>query len=117
MKLTSIKWWCCVAWFNYQYFVCCNGNTCQPCQPNSDQLPSALPLTSSKYHHSEHSVNRTDNDIWIGFLAGYGNAKVGEFIFTKKQDMAIYLWCLNELRIHCVSLYSYSHIPGDKPTN
>lgn len=83
MKLASIKWWWCLfAWFNYQYFVCCNGNTCQPCQSNSDTLPPALPLTSSsQYHHPESSVSPMDNDIWIGFLAGYGHAKVGVSLF------------------------------------
>lgn len=71
MKLTSIKWWYIVVWFNYQYFVCCNGKTCQPCQPNL----ATLPVTSGD--SPESSVNRTDNDIWIGFLAGYGHSKVG----------------------------------------
>lgn len=71
MKLTSIKWWYIVVWFNYQYFVCCNGNTCQPCQPN---LATFSP---------ESSVSRTDNDIWIGFLAGYGHSKVGIDICLK----------------------------------
>lgn len=73
MKLTSIKWWYFVVWFNYQYFVCCNGNTCQPCQVDN--------VTSSTYHKPESSVNRTDNDIWIGFLAGYGHSKVGILYF------------------------------------
>lgn len=94
MKLSSIKWWCFVVCFNYQYFVCCNGNTCQPCQPNLDPLPSALSLTSAKYHHPENSVSRTDNDIWIGFLAGYGHAKVGVFIFIKKKRKKV-----------CVTIY------------
>lgn len=75
MELTSIKWWYFVVWFNYQCFVYCNGNVCQPCQPNL--------ATSSKQHCPESSVNRTDNDIWIGFLAGYGHSKVGVYIYLK----------------------------------
>lgn len=73
MELTSIKWWYFVATFNYYYFVYCNGNTCQPCQPNSATLPEA----TSRQHQPENSMNRTDNDIFIGFLAGYGHSKVG----------------------------------------
>lgn len=77
MRLVSIKWWYFVLlWFNYQYFVCCNGNTCQPCEPNVDKLP----VTSSSHYYPENSVSRTDNDIWIGFLAGYGHSKVGIYI-------------------------------------
>ncbi len=88
MKLTSIKWlWFFVVWFNYQNFICCNGNT-TPCQPN---FATSLPVTSDQ--HPENSVNRTDNDIWIGFLAGYGNSKVGGdyvyFIFMFIQSVHI----------------------------
>lgn len=78
MKLTSIKWWYFVVWFNYQYFACCNGNTCQPCQPNL----ATLPTTSGRYYYAESNVSPTDNDIWIGFLAGYGNSKVGIIIMS-----------------------------------
>lgn len=76
MELTSIKWLYVVVWFNYQYFVCCNGNTCQPCQPNL----ATLPVTSSRHHYPESSMSREENDIWIGFLAGYGHSKVGIYI-------------------------------------
>lgn len=115
MKLTSIKWWCLVVWFNYQYFVCCNGNTSsQPCQPNSDPLHTALPLTASKYHHPESSVSRTDNDIWIGFLAGYGHAKVGVYNNEKLCDYK-YIAHITTTT-HCRQFHSHIQL-SDKPTN
>lgn len=76
-----MKWLYIVAWF----LVGCNGHTCPPCEQNFDVDGS------DEYGKQKNGANQTDDSIWIGLLASYGQSRVKLSDFIHKLKKGLYV--------------------------